>query len=290
MYNIIYNPYAGRGNSRFSIETVVGIFYEKGVIYELHTTEYEGHATSIVNAIVNRSSGPHIFVVVGGDGTVFEVVNGLVRTDNVTVGVVPGGTGNDIVRMLNLSNDTLDAVNKILIGHTKKIDLGLINDKYRSLLFSSYGIVIDIIMACRKLKKKKRRNYILALFKGIFKYKAKNYVLMHSGKKMYYKADFISVQNATNVGGGMKVCHNAKIDDGLLNIVVIKYSGYIRRILNFISMLGDKLHEQPNVISHVVESAEIVSLNDSRCCVDGEVMNCDIISAVAKHKEIQFFC
>ncbi|MDD7092939.1 MAG: acylglycerol kinase family protein [Christensenellaceae bacterium] len=130
MLNIIVNPYAGRGKCKNEAEKVARILDEKKIPYKLHYTEYPKHAAEIAHKLVLE--GADAVVSAGGDGTLHEVVNGVISARKTieknggnfktVIGVLPCGTGNDFMTSVNLPSDVASALDRIIDGKPVPLD------------------------------------------------------------------------------------------------------------------------------------------------------------------------
>ena len=120
-YTFIVNPTAGKGRGGKLIEPLRKALDQRSVSYELLQTERRDHATQIAQ----RATGS-VVVAVGGDGTVNEIVNGLVGTDR-SLGIIPAGSGNDLSKSINLPTKLHEAISVLLIGKVRPIDVGKVS-------------------------------------------------------------------------------------------------------------------------------------------------------------------
>lgn len=284
-YNVIFNPKANRGGSLKSLNILTKYFKENNMQYIINTTEEPGHATKIAGEVADKKN--QYIVVVGGDGTLFETLNG---NNNATIAIIPVGTGNDVALTLGIPKKVRAAASYIKNNKTLAIDYALINNKIKSLSFLSYGISTDIINHMKTIKKNSRLNYFRALLYKMFSFKAKEYSIVVNGKEKLVKADFVSIHNCIYAGGGMQLCKPAVIDDGYLNLLVVTYKSKYRRICNIISILTKRLHSQPNVSITKVKNAKINSTEtDEVCCIDGELVNINKMDIQVIHKGLNVF-
>ena len=271
-YHIIYNPYANRGGAKRYLDRFTTLLDSKAVPYVLHQTAKTGHATQITRDII--AAGAKYIVIMGGDGTVHEVVNGYTPGDDVAFGIIPAGTGNDVANMLNIPpalDDVEAAAQPILNKDIRTVDYIASSQNLQSLLFFSYGIAAQMILEMRGFKTKNKMSYYKSLIKRMFTFKASVYEVNYDGKTRTIKADFCGVHNCIHAGGGMTLINSAIIDDGYLELFMVENRGLGRRVLNFISILRKKVHKQPNVQIIRVKNVTISSPNDSLCCIDGEI-------------------
>ena len=113
MYNFIVNPNARSGLGQSVWNELEAILRKENIDYQVFYTKYQKHATSIVREITSDGED-HTIVALGGDGTVNEVVNGIVHFDKTILGYIPIGSSNDFARSLNLSNTVAIAVYEVL--------------------------------------------------------------------------------------------------------------------------------------------------------------------------------
>ena len=152
--HIIYNPVSGQGQTTKALEKIqewAKTQPELNLI--VHATENIGHATSITRDLTSTGQ-PVTILVIGGDGSVNEVLNGINNFENTTFGILPFGSGNDFVKSLNLP--TMDPValinqyvNNPVIKHT---DFLVINDKYRAMNEVGLGLSAEVVAYRDKMK------------------------------------------------------------------------------------------------------------------------------------------
>lgn len=124
MYHFIINPVSRTGKGKALWAVLKSELEARKVEYETHYIEYAGHASELAREL-SSAEGEKKIIIVGGDGTVNSVINGLVLSDDLYVGYIPTGSGNDFGRGLGLPDDYLDALRLILKStETKKIDIG----------------------------------------------------------------------------------------------------------------------------------------------------------------------
>ena len=181
-------------------------------------TRQQGHAQQIVLAYLTK--GVKNFVAVGGDGTVSEVA-AIVCKSNATLGIIPCGSGNGLARTLNIPLKIGDSVACINSKITRKIDVGTISNKY---FFCTCGVGFDARIAKKFAKQNTRglKTYIKTTLKEYFKYKPKTYKLKIDGEKYNRKAFLITIANAGQYGNNVYIAPKSEIDDGFLEVCIIK--------------------------------------------------------------------
>lgn len=229
MIKIIVNPQADKGKSGFrwkEIET--RLIKNLNIEYESVLTESPKHATYLTRK--TQQEGVKLIFLVGGDGTVSEAINGIYLED-IVLGIIPTGSGNDFAKMLGIRT-VLDGLSSFNTSFEKVVDVGCLNkDKY---FINNLGIGLDAYVV--KLQRRERfRNEISYLFSTLkilssfseFPVKVNAPDFKFSGNVLS-----ISVGNGQYHGGLFRLTPQAKIDDGLLDICIIKQTNKLKRFLN----------------------------------------------------------
>ncbi len=216
----IVNPKAGiTPKSKVVIELLAGnLIPSSRFIPEVVFTERAGHATEIARDALNL--GADIVVASGGDGTVNEVARAMVNT-GVPMGILPAGSGNGLARCLGISINYALALRTIIRGNTKLMDVATVND----MLFTSIaGIGFDAHVA-QKFSETYIRGmiaYMQITLKEFSSYKPQTYHLTIDGISMEKHALMIVFANSDQFGFNTRIAPDAKVDDGFLDICVIK--------------------------------------------------------------------
>ncbi len=216
----IVNPKAGISpKSKVVIELLAGnIIPSSRFIPEVIFTERPGHATEIAAAAVKN--GADIIVASGGDGTVNEVASALVDT-NIPMGILPAGSGNGLARCLGISMSYALALRTIIRGNTKLMDVATVNDK---LYTSIAGIGFDAFVAQKFAESSIRGmiSYMQIILNEFSSYKPLTYNLTIDGEEFEKQALMIVFANSNQFGFNTKIAPDAKVDDGYLDICVVK--------------------------------------------------------------------
>ncbi|MCF6409453.1 diacylglycerol/lipid kinase family protein [Pseudalkalibacillus salsuginis] len=232
MYGFIVNKYSGNGRGAKIWEKVELILKERQIPYCYRVTRQKGHGTQLAYDLLNENN-PKVIVAVGGDGTVNEVLNALVGT-NVPLGILPTGSGNDLCREMNIPLNWRMALNHVLKGKIKAIDVGEIlkhNDESR--FYSTVaGIGFDgqVALATNESKYKGIMNtlrmgkvsYVLSVLNVLRGYTPSNLTLTIDGEsKTFPNVWLVAVANSSFYGGGMRISPAAKPDDGWLDVCIV---------------------------------------------------------------------
>lgn len=221
MFAVIVNPVSGGGEALKLARRVMRRLEEERRESRLFETSGEGDAAKQVRAAVQ--TGCEAVVCIGGDGTLCEAADELCYQD-VTLYVVPGGTGNDFARAFGLPKEPLAAFEKQLAGKPVQIDCGRVNGR-GFLNVSGSGFDVDVLKKTEELKKvySGEKAYHKAVVSVIGRYKAFEAELSIDGAPATHEAcTIIEIANGQCIGGGMRVAPNAKLDDGVFDVVVVK--------------------------------------------------------------------
>jgi YegS/Rv2252/BmrU family lipid kinase len=175
------------------------------------------HARQIASDAANKFE---VVVAVGGDGTVNEVASAIVGSDT-RLGIVPFGSGNGLSRFLKIPMDIEKSIKTLTTGKVELIDSAILNGRP---FFNMAGIGFDAHIAGVFSQNKKRGfvSYIKSAFEEINKYKAQRYHIEIDGKTFEREAFMISIANSSQYGNNAHVSPRASVQDGMLDVCVIK--------------------------------------------------------------------
>lgn len=234
MYTFIANPNSRSGRGLQVWNSIEGTLRKRKICYEVFFTERRHHATDIAREITSDME-PHTIVVVGGDGTLNEVINGIVCLSKVMLGYIPDGSGNDFSRGMGLPKDPQKALENILAAKQERLlDIGILAcEDTRSRFIVSSGIGFDAgvcheVMASKlKVVLNKVRlgklTYIGVALKQLVTLKKDKMTLVMDGNREleFDKTCFVAAMNLPYEGGGFRFCPDADPQDGLLDVIVI---------------------------------------------------------------------
>lgn len=266
----IINPIAGGGRAKNLIPLIQEKMKDNNIDYEIiHTTEPE-EATDIV-----EKSESTIVIAVGGDGTVNEVAKGLIKRGSGVLGIIPGGTGNDMCKSLGLSMDPTHALETVIKGKTKEMDIGLANGKC-FLNISSVGFDAEVVRNTDKIKIKipGKTAYILGVLITLIKYRKKKTDIEIDGEKFNKNMLLLAVGNGQYYGGGMRILPDAKIDDGYLHLCLVKDISNLKSLFLFPSIFkGDHLKYTKYVEVYKARNILFKTKGDFYLNIDGDLIH-----------------
>ncbi len=213
----IVNPISG-GKKKDDVPQLIAKHLNTNVFdYVIVFTNNVSHARQLAKEAIGEYD---IAVAVGGDGTVNEVASGLVGS-NVILGILPFGSGNGLSRFLSIPMDVVKAIENINTGHTELIDSAEMNGQP---FFNMAGMGFDAHISEVFSHNKKRGfiSYITAAIKEISIYKAQQYNINIDGKLYERNAFMLSLANSSQYGNDMHISPQASVQDGLLDVCVIK--------------------------------------------------------------------
>ena len=269
MYHIIYNPIAGKKKALKNLREVQSVLQNRGVAYELHETQACRDAETIARELT--SAGHNDLIVLGGDGTLHEVLNGIVDPTQCRLGIVPSGTGNDFVEGLGIPFKVTEALELILAGNVKDTDYLVIGDR-RCMNIAGLGVDVDVLVRCTTGKMRGKLKYIISLFQTIFAFKGYPITLEVDGKVEERNILIATTCNGTQFGGGIRMCPPAKVDDGKIDVVIVDSIKGKGKILKALMMLmKGKILEHPKATHFLCDSIRIGKAAGCPVQLDGEV-------------------
>ena len=270
MLDFIINPIAG-GKHGKKIKKVVGIIEQlltrKGVDYRLHYTTHKGHAKMLTEELIESSATD--IIVVGGDGTLHEVINGF--TDfNVNLGLVPCGTGNDFASALGISLKPEKALEIILSDTPKHVDFIQL-PKVRGINIVGTGIDVDVLKRYERLKRKNKFNYTTCLIKTLFSFDYTFFTAKIDDKEIPYRSFIACIANGNVYGGGIPICPIANPTDNKLNFVAVKSMSKLKIIGAFLKLKKGKVLSLKQTEHFECKSVDIITDTPCTINVDGEL-------------------
>jgi YegS/Rv2252/BmrU family lipid kinase len=230
-------------------------------------TKGAGHAYKIAQQCVKENI--HCCIAVGGDGTVNEVASALINTQTV-LGIIPAGSGNGLSNYLKIPSRKRQAMQVILQNYVRIIDAGKINNRY---FFSNCGIGFDARVGHEFALRNKRGliGYVRSAIRQYVRYKPNRYSLEIDGQCQEIDAFLIAIANSGQYGGNVYISPASRIDDGLLDVCIIKPFPKFAVFPLGIKLLGKRIDR-----SHFLEiiQGRTINLNgrkrQQRIHIDGE--------------------
>jgi diacylglycerol kinase (ATP) len=261
----VVNPTAGTKTHKFE-EGLVSKHLDHGrFAYEMHVTRHAGDGTETIKKRLEEFDG---FVAVGGDGTVNEVFKGVLGSKK-WFGIIPSGSGNGLGRTLNIPMDTEGAFKALNNGKVQAIDYVKIND---DCFINVAGIGFDARVAHRfsRLKVRGLFSYVKITLKEFGKSKDKPLKISFKGKTRRERAMMVSFANSTQFGNNAFISPKAQLDDGKVNIVLLRKFRWIDAPFLAWQLFNKKIYQSRLQKEFAVKKATIECKKGIYLHVDGE--------------------
>jgi len=280
-FTFILNPEAGKGSAARVWRRLKPLIASSGIRYDFYQTESEGDALRLAEI----AKGGCV-VAVGGDGTVNEVANGLLGSGKV-LGIIPAGSGNDLIKSVGIPVDTERAFDFLLSGERLVIDVGTVrcsgsdnvlpdDDGTKSRFFvNGVGAGFDAAVAVRTRQIRFLSGtalYLLAVLQTLGKYDSPSYDIEFDGERRRSRNLLMAIGNGVCAGGGFFLTPGARVDDGLLDLCVIERAS-IPRILQLMpSAMRGKHGSAKEVNFYRAKEISISSETPFYVHADGEIV------------------
>lgn len=231
-YKIIVNPTSGRGEGGQSVTQIETLLRNHGLNYEIVLTERPWHAAELAQQAAQ--AGFDVVVSAGGDGTLNEVLNGLMAAkarggQSPALGVICVGRGNDFAFSMNIPAGLEAGCQALADDHRKSIDVGRVTGglyPQGRYFGNGVGIGFDAVVGFEALKLKRLHgfpSYLVAALKTIFLYfQAPQVQIAFDGQQIELPALMVSIMNGRRMGGGFMMAPQGYSDDGLLDICIAR--------------------------------------------------------------------
>ncbi len=251
----------------------------RGIEFDINFTSQFGeeNATNLAKKAIEE--GADRIVVVGGDGTINEVVNGIAGSE-VILGIIPAGVGNDFARALGIPEDTEIALNTVIEGKVIEVDLGQANNRYFTAVIS-FGFDAHVNRRAVELKRKfwflpSQSMYAFALLRELLSRLEYSQVELDiQGTSLESKVILIAVANTPSYGRIFKIAPLADMRDGRLDVCLIREAGKLRVLKNILQVIQGTHTNLPEVKMFRASSLTIRSLQNLPCQMDGEILPSD---------------
>lgn len=287
MYHFIINPKSSSGKGIRYWWSVKSELDSRQISYNAYFTKHEGHASELAGQICSRFSGIKNIVVLGGDGTLNEVMNGITDFEQVLLGYIPSGSSNDLARSLKIPKDPVQALENVLKPTKfKYLDYGIMTfrdkqDMTRKFCCSSgigYDANVCVEVQASPLKKRLNRFgagkliYLVIAIKQLLSMKQMDATVIADGIK---KGTFEKVLLVSNMihkyeGGGLKMAPDANPTDGKLSICLVHGLGPLKALLLLPTLVFGKHIYFKGIETFHCTDIEIITSREAAVHTDGE--------------------
>jgi diacylglycerol kinase (ATP) len=279
---VILNPIAGGGRGRRLSEHILVGLERRGVRAEMVATTVPREATRL--GLEAARAGVDLIIAVGGDGTVHETANGLLRAlsqgvDGPVLGVLPVGSGNDFAKLVGPVDDLERSMDILVDGRVRRLDAArAIWPGANHWFVNAAGTGIDVEVVRQILRKRGRATpsvarYLSAVLRALVHYKAIPLRIRMDDQVVERDTMIIAVANGRCIGGGFWICPKAEPDDGRFDICIVNRVSYLGA-LRTLPMIMRGTHERhPKVEMHRAKHVEIEALGSDSLFfqLDGEL-------------------
>ena len=269
---IVVNPKAAKGKTLKKFPRLESLLNASGVEYDVQWTEGPGHATAIAEEKRDKFD---VVVAFGGDGTVNELINGLVGSDT-PLGVLPSGNGNDFARSCRIPLSIEKALKTVFRNEAKKIDLGLTRNQFFG---NAVGVGFDAFTSKESRKIKRLRGtlmYIWAVLKSLSKYEALPMRIELDDDTIEESTYLVAIGNGWSIGGGLQLTPDAVLDDGEFHVCHVGDISSMKVVRNFLKLINGKINDVEEVSMYTSRHVKITSEVPLPIHIDGEIPEEDI--------------
>jgi diacylglycerol kinase (ATP) len=270
--DVLLNPSAGGGAAGRLEPALKAHLSSLGLKAEIHRTEGPGDGLTLARELTEQ--GCRTLVVAGGDGSLFEAINGCMQADGQMpeLALVPLGTGNDFAKSLGIPLDWPDACDRLVLGTRRRVDLGQCNDIF---FINSLGVGLDAQIA--DIARKRRwmpgdTAYVAALAQSLLFPKLPRVTVSHDGGREELDVTLMVVANGSYEGGRFQLAPDADIEDGKLNLVVAPRLSRREIIRLFPKVTSGDVAAIPGYQHWLTRRASVLLPSPTRVHADGEII------------------
>ena len=282
-YLVIVNPNAGNGKGKKDWEKISNLLKNKTLPFTVKFTEKKGHAIHFT--IEGIASGYRKIITVGGDGTLNEVVNGVFLsrvcpTTDISLALIPVGTGNDWGRMFGIPLDYEKAIDIICENKQMLHDAGLVSffegsEKRERYFINIAGLGFESVVVKRTNDQKDKGHggkliYFYNLLMSLISYKNTKAEIIIDGEIINADVFSLNVGNGRYCGGGMRQTPRAIPDDGLLDVTIINGMGKFEIIRNLKILYDGTILQHPKIDGYKCKNVKVSSKSVMFTEADGE--------------------
>jgi YegS/Rv2252/BmrU family lipid kinase len=214
----IINPKSGVQRQKEIKEAIDAHLDKEKYTHEILNTEYAKHGITLAKEAAAK--GAYAVVAVGGDGSVNDIVHGLLGT-NTVLAIIPKGSGNGMARTMGIPLDTAEAIKVISKGKVGEMDVAFANGQA---FISNAGVAFDALIS-KKFARSERRGFMTyswLVTKYMWLYKERDFKITVDGKEHKSKAFMVNVANGQQFGYNFKIAPMASYNDGILDVIIIR--------------------------------------------------------------------
>ncbi|MDD5867124.1 diacylglycerol/lipid kinase family protein [Lachnospiraceae bacterium YH-ros2228] len=266
----IFNPRSGRGQIRACLPEILDIMVKSGFDVTVHTTQSQGDAISVTR---DRAHEFDRIVCSGGDGTLDEVVSGMMQSDvRIPIGYIPAGSTNDFGNSLGIDKDMTRAAEIAVHGVPFPVDIGSFNDRY-FVYVAAFGIFTEVSYSTPQDMKNNLGHlaYILEGAKQLRDVPSYRMQVEYDGNVMYDEFIYGMISNSNSIGGFRQmVPKNVSLNDGLFEVTLIRMPKNPIELADVINCLQTGRRDSDMLYSFQTSGIRLTSSEEVSWTLDGE--------------------
>lgn len=268
---LILNPKAAKGNAQKHFDRIFQNFKHAKFDHDVRYSEYPLHAENIAQEAVKN--GYDNIIVAGGDGTLNEVINGILKSNgDPQLGIIPTGTCNDFIKSAGIPADIQESCNTIVLGNSQEFDVGMAGDRY---FINAVGVGFDVAVV-EDLQKTKHLTsflvYLSIVLKKIFRYQGIELSISNGKENSRRQALMLTIANGKCYGGNFNIAPHADPSDGLLDAILIKNISPFKRLKILSKVFSGNHIKSPYVHAFTTSDLHIKSDDNLMLQIEGELM------------------
>lgn len=290
---LVYNPHAGHDSAERILPKVEKRLIDNNIEFDIRMTDYPEHAIEIVSEVDFEHYDA--IIAAGGDGTLFEVINGYYKNTSKTripIGIIPVGTGNAFARDMKFTELSYqEGIDVIAAGNKKKVDVGKFTTHGQVYYFVNIlglGFVADVTKTAKKLKFFGNVSYTLGVLWETIFLKPHKLDIEVDGQKHAMDAIFTEISN-TKYTSNFLMAPEAEIDDGLLDITVLQKMGRVKLIKSLPSTFTGEHVNLEEVKTWKASKIKITTDVPKVLTPDGELLGITPVEVECLHQDIEVF-
>lgn len=269
---LLVNPNAGKGGYKSVLAEILAVFSSNDILPTVYFTRYPGHSSELIE---KNASGYDLVVCLGGDGTLSEVVSGMMKlSERRPIGYFPLGTANDVSRTLGIKGKSAGEIaRRIVEGNTIKYDVGQFGEDKFFTYIAAFGAFTDVSYVTPQDKKQALGHlaYMLEAVKRLSKLTHYKAIVEYDGGIISDDFIFGAVTNSTSVAGLVHLDSNqVQLSDGMFEVLLVKTPQDIKALNEIISAVLSNNFNQQNVIFLKSREVRIMFEKPAAWTRDGE--------------------
>lgn len=290
---LIANPCAGGRNRARIIPRVEALLHQHGIAYRLLLTQHHGHAMDIARKLTPANFDG--IVAVGGDGTNFHLLNGLLKYHDPDqlppLGIIPTGSGNSFARDLGICT-TADGIRALIRGRTRAVDVCRFTwdgQPWHFVNLAGFGFVTDVAQTAHHWKRFGDFSYVLGVFHRMLNLQFHRMELDIDGRRIDGENCFVEFCNSRYTGGSMLMAPDAKIDDGRFDVVVVGPMSRRSLLATFPKIFKGTHGQNPAVRFYRATTASVRTDPPKTLLPDGELFGSTPTQLAIDPRRIRYF-